>query len=124
MMAPLQKQENLYQSLDVKSMMAPLQNMDFEKQFKEKFVPKADTKDSATQKADEMGMSQAFNEALIEKQKLSMSGKDTKATLDDVVGSLNNLNTKIERLLDAQLDLGTRQIKATKSNNSNIYSRA
>jgi hypothetical protein len=53
-----------------------------------------------------------------------MSGKDTKATLDDVVGSLNNLNTKIERLLDAQLDLGTRQIKATKSNNSNIYSRA
>jgi hypothetical protein len=105
-------------------MMAPLQNMDFEKQFKEKFVPKTDTKDSAAQKADEMGMSQAFNEALIEKQKLSMSGKDTKATLDDVVGSLNNLNTKIERLLDAQLDLGTRQIKATKSNNSNIYSRA
>jgi hypothetical protein len=124
MMDTMKQQENLYQSLDVKSMMAPLQNMDFEKQFKEKFVPKADTKDSATQKADEMGMSQAFNEALIEKQKLSMSGKDTKATLDDVVGSLNNLNTKIERLLDAQLDLGTRQIKATKSNNSNIYSRA
>jgi hypothetical protein len=124
MMDTMKQQENLFQSLDVKSMMAPLQNMDFEKQFKEKFVPKADTKDSATQKADEMGMSQAFNEALIEKQKLSMSGKDTKATLDDVVGSLNNLNTKIERLLDAQLDLGTRQIKATKSNNSNIYSRA
>ena len=111
-------------SLDVKSMMAPLQNMDFEKQFKEKFVPGPDTKNSAAQKANETGMSQVFNETLIEKQRFMESGKDKKATLDDVVGSLNNLNTKIERLLDAQLDLGTRQIKATKSNNSNIYSRA
>jgi len=50
--------------------------------------------------------------------------KETKSTLDDVVTSLNNLNNKMERLLDINEDLGTKQIKATKSNNSNIYARA
>jgi hypothetical protein len=45
------------------------------------------------------------------------------ASLNDVVASLNQLNTRMAQLLDAQMDLGTRQIRATKSNNANLFAR-
>ena len=45
------------------------------------------------------------------------------ATLNDVVGSLNMLNKQMGQLLSQQQDIGARQIKATKSNSSNIYAR-
>jgi hypothetical protein len=44
-----------------------------------------------------------------------------KATLDDVVSSLNRLNTQMNQLITQQSDLMRKQIGATKANSSNIY---
>ncbi len=46
------------------------------------------------------------------------------ATLSDVVASLNMLNKQMGQLIDSQQDLGTRQIRAVKSNNRNLFERA
>ena len=45
------------------------------------------------------------------------------ATLDDVVSSLNSLNSKMSQLLSQSQELGSRQISATKSNSQNLYAR-
>ena len=50
------------------------------------------------------------------------SGKES--SLSDVVASLNQLNSKVSQLIDVQKDVGMRQIKATKSNSSDIYQRS
>ena len=59
----------------------------------------------------------------------NQSGKELKmkpdtATLSDVVASLNSLNSKLTQLLDVQVDIGSKQIRATKSNNRNLFERA
>ena len=43
------------------------------------------------------------------------------ATLSDVVASLNQLNTKMGQLITQQADIGNKQVRATKSNSSNLY---
>lgn len=53
-----------------------------------------------------------------------VSTSTTKATLDDVVKSLNALNSNVSRMIEAQADIGRKQISATRSNNSNIYERS
>jgi hypothetical protein len=47
------------------------------------------------------------------------TGKDS--TLNDVVVALNQLNTKVNTLIDVQRDIGQRQIKATKANGKDVY---
>lgn len=59
----------------------------------------------------------------------NQSGKELKmkpdtATLSDVVASLNSLNSKLSQLLDVQVDIGTKQIRATKSNSRNLFERS
>ncbi len=44
--------------------------------------------------------------------------------LNDVVTSLDKLNSKMDRLLDAHLEIGSSQIRAIRSNNNNLYERA
>ena len=56
-------------------------------------------------------------------EKASMSIKEKKATLDDVVSSLNQLNSKMAQLIDTSIDMGSKQVRATQSRSSNIYER-
>ena len=56
-------------------------------------------------------------------EKASMSIKEKKATLDDVVSSLNQLNSKMAQLIDTSIDIGSKQVRATQSRSSNIYER-
>ena len=60
-------------------------------------------------------------EAATPAAKPAVGSKD--ATLNDVVSSLNMLNKQMGQLLSQSESLGTKQIKATKSNSSNIYAR-
>ena len=60
-------------------------------------------------------------EAATTAPKPAVGSKD--ATLNDVVSSLNMLNKQMGQLLSQHEDFGARQIKATKSNGSNIYAR-
>ena len=53
--------------------------------------------------------------------KPAVGSKD--ATLNDVVSSLDMLNKQMGQLLFQHSELGAKQIKATKSNGSNIYAR-
>ena len=53
-----------------------------------------------------------------------ISIKEKKATLDDVVTSLNQLNSKMAQLIDTSIDIGSKQVKATQSRSSNIFERA
>jgi hypothetical protein len=53
--------------------------------------------------------------------KPAVGSKD--ATLNDVVSSLDRLNIQMGQLLSQHEELGAKQIKATKSNGSNIYAR-
>jgi hypothetical protein len=53
--------------------------------------------------------------------KPAVGSKD--ATLNDVVSSLDRLNIQMGQLLSQHGELGAKQIKATKSNGSNIYAR-
>ncbi len=46
-----------------------------------------------------------------------------KATLDDVVTSLNQLNIKMTQLVDTHVDIGSKQIRATQSNSRNVFER-
>ncbi len=50
--------------------------------------------------------------------------KTDTATLNDVVSSLNQLNKQIGQLIDVQVDIGSKQIRATKSNSKNLFERA
>jgi hypothetical protein len=69
-----------------------------------------------------------FNEQTAQSQ----SAKDDKAktiqvkdaSLNDVVASLNKLNIKIAQLNDNLVDVGSKQIRAVKSNSKNLYERA
>ena len=45
------------------------------------------------------------------------------ASLNDLLGALNQLNTKMNQLIDTHADVGSRQIRATKSNNANLFAR-
>ncbi len=45
------------------------------------------------------------------------------ASLNDLLGALNQLNTKMSQLIDTHADVGSKQIRATKSNNANLYAR-
>lgn len=47
-----------------------------------------------------------------------------KPSLEDVVGSLNTLNSTMNKLLESHLDIGMKQIQAVRSNNANIFERA
>lgn len=49
------------------------------------------------------------------------TGKES--TLNDVVVALNQLNTKMNSLIDVQKDIGNKQIKATKANSNDVYAR-
>lgn len=49
--------------------------------------------------------------------------KDKKATLDDVVTALNQLNIKLSHLVETNIDIGSKQIKAVQSGNRNIFER-
>jgi hypothetical protein len=53
------------------------------------------------------------------------AGASKEATLSDVVDKLNSLNTTMNRLLATSEDLGTKQVKATKSvaASGNLYAR-
>lgn len=48
---------------------------------------------------------------------------ENKATLDDVVTSLNNLNIKMAQLLETNIDIGSKQIRAVQSNSRNLFER-
>jgi hypothetical protein len=51
-------------------------------------------------------------------------GKENKLTLNDVVDRLERLNTTLTTLIDVQVDIGSKQIRATKSSGSgNVYER-
>jgi len=45
------------------------------------------------------------------------------STLNDVVAALNQLNSKVNSLIDVQKEIGNRQIKATKANSNDVYAR-
>ena len=118
-MQAMMQNDGVFQSMNPKSMMGPLQNMDLEQQFRsmaDKMAKNSDMK-TAMQSTQPILKTESINKDLIGK-------KETKATLDDVVGSLNSLNNRMERLLTTHEDIGNKQIRATKSNNSNIYARA
>ncbi len=86
-------------------------------------IPKA-VKDATTKTAEETAATAAANKPKPGEPttaKPPVSSKD--ATLNDVVSSLNMLNKQMGQLLSQQQDIGARQIKATKSNGSNIYAR-
>jgi hypothetical protein len=45
------------------------------------------------------------------------------ASLNDVVASLNQLNSKMGQLLDSHTDIGNKQLRAVQSNNANLFAR-
>jgi hypothetical protein len=55
------------------------------------------------------------------KEDKSSTPATKEATLSDVVASLNQLNTKMGQMLAQQADIGNKQVRATKSNSSNLY---
>ena len=55
------------------------------------------------------------------KEDKSSTPAKKEATLSDVVASLNQLNTKMGQMLAQQADIGNKQVRATKSNSSNLY---
>jgi uncharacterized protein YoxC len=85
-------------------------------------IPKA-VKDATAKTAEETAAAAANKPKPAETTaaKPAVGSKD--ATLNDVVSSLNMLNKQMGQLLSQTEDLGARQIKATKSNGSNIYAR-
>jgi hypothetical protein len=106
-------------SMNPRSMMGSLQNMDLEQKFRSMTTDLSKNPDikTAMQTGQSILKTESVNTDL-------MGKRETKATLDDVVGSLNSLNNRMERLLTTHEDIGNKQIRATKSNNSNIYARA
>lgn len=48
---------------------------------------------------------------------------EKKATLDDVVSSLNQLNIKLSQLVETNIDIGSKQIRAVQSNSRNLFER-
>jgi hypothetical protein len=106
-------------SMNPRSMMGSLQNMDLEQKFRSMTTDLSKNPDikTAMQTGQSISKTESVNTDL-------MGKRETKATLDDVVGSLNSLNNRMERLLTTHEDIGNKQIRATKSNNSNIYARA
>lgn len=54
---------------------------------------------------------------------LSTVSAEKKATLDDVVSSLNQLNIKLSQLVETNIDIGSKQIRAVQSNSRNLFER-
>jgi hypothetical protein len=84
---------------------------------------------AAQEKANKEGRGQLMQEVMASKPESrkddsAMAIKDKKATLDDVVTSLNQLNIKMGQLLDTNIEIGAKQIRATRSNSRNLFERA
>lgn len=82
--------------------------------------------------ANDQGSSQMIKEAMTVSDSAKSTAKkedtvvriDKKATLDDVVTSLNQLNIKLSQLVETNLEIGSKQIRATRSNSRNLFERA
>ncbi len=108
--------------------LSDIQNVD--RMFKEKFLTGSiSSKENAQTTATQLGTGQIFQEVMEKnkaqtKESMGAMTLDKKATLDDVVTSLNNLNIKMAQLLETNLDIGSKQIRATRSNSRNLFERA
>ena len=58
-----------------------------------------------------------------EESKPTAAADATKSTLDDVVKSLNQLNSLMSRFVEDAKDIGNKQIRAVKSSSADLYSR-
>lgn len=123
--------ENLVQGSGLTGMMSQMQtmklpsNVNFTTEISSALKDVTSTLSNPQQSipADVAAVSNNFKQS-IKEESARPATMARESSLNDVVASLDKLNTKISQLNDNILDIGSKQIRAVKSNNMNLYERA